>query len=307
MAARMAAFDAPMSSTATRRQLLHGALGALALGCAPPRGASALHALPASSRAVAEIEQRVGGRVGVFALDTGTGRSLAHRSEERFPMCSTFKWVLAAHVLARVDRRELSLEERVPYGPDALLEHAPATRAHLAEGSMSVAELAHAAVTVSDNTAANLLLAKTDGPSGLTRFVRAHGDSTTRLDRDEPALNDHERGDVRDTTSPRAMASLMRRILCDDALSAASRARLLEWLCASETGKERLRAGLPKDWTVGDKTGTGRRGAVHDVAIAWPPRRAPVLITAYLEGSEADVPVLVAAHAAIGALVAKEL
>lgn len=296
-----------MSLLLPRRELLRSTLAALATGCAPSRIEQRSRPPAVDGRSIAEIERRVGGRVGVFALDTGTGRSLAHRAEARFPMCSTFKWVLAAHVLARVDRRELSLDGRVPYGPDALLEHAPATRAHLAEGSMSVAELAHAAVTLSDNTAANLLLARTDGPPGLTRFVRAHGDGTTHLDRDEPSLNDHDPGDVRDTTSPRAMAMLMRRLLCSDALSAASRARLVEWLRASETGKERLRAGLPKDWAVGDKTGTGRRGAVHDVAIAWPPRRAPVLISAYLEGSEADVPVLVAAHAAIGAIVAKEL
>jgi beta-lactamase class A len=206
----------------------------------------------------------VGGRVGVFALDTGTGRQLAHRSDERFAMCSTFKWALAAAILARVDRAELSLDDRVPYGSSDLLEYAAATREHLAEGSMTVDALARAAVTVSDNTAANLLLAKVGGPAGLTHFVRSLSDPVTRLDRDEPALNANDPGDPRDTTSPRAMVGLMRRVLCGDALSTASRERVLGWLRACETGKDRLRAGLPPGWTVGDKTGSGGRNTIND-------------------------------------------
>ncbi|MDB4995938.1 MAG: Beta-lactamase, partial [Myxococcaceae bacterium] len=256
---------------------------------------------------LAEIEARIGGRVGVFALDTGTGRQLAHRPDERFAMCSTFKWALAAAVLARIDRGELSLEDHVPYGPTDLLEYAPITREHVGVGSMTVDALARAAVTVSDNTAANLLLAKIGGPAGLTELVRSLGDVVTRLDRDEPTLNENEPGDPRDTTSPRAMVDVMRKVLCGDALSPGSRARLLGWLRASETGKDRLRAGLPKDWSVGDKTGTGMHGAVNDVAIAVPPRRAPVLVAVYLSEGTAALAALVAAHADIGRLVAREL
>lgn len=290
---------------ATRRQLLLGTFGALAAGCAAPPAAAPASA-PAS-RALADLEARVGGRVGVFALDTGTGRELAHRADERFAMCSTFKWALAAAVLARVDRAELSLDERVPYAASELLEHAPTTRAHAAEGAMSVEALARAIVTVSDNTAANLLLAKVGGPAGLTRFVRAHGDTVTRLDRDEPTMNMVAPGDPRDTTSPRAMVGLLRRVLLGDALSPASRERLLGWLRACETGKERLRAGLPADWSVGDKTGSGPRGTINDVAIAVPPGRAPILVAAYMSEGPSGDRILPAAHAEVGRIVAREL
>jgi beta-lactamase class A len=293
-----------MIRTWTRRHLLLGTFGTLATACAPSRVA----AVPAGAQqSIAEIEARVGGRVGVFALDTGNGRQLAYRPDERFAMCSTFKWVLAAAVLARVDRAELSLPERVAYGKEDLLEHAPATREHVAEGSMTVDALAEAAVTVSDNTAANLLLAKIGGPAGFTQLVRSLGDPVTRLDRNEGSLNSNEPGDPRDTTSPRAMVGLMRRVLCGDVLSPAGRERLLGWLRACKTGQNRLRAGLPQGWTAGDKTGSGARGSVNDVAIAWPPGRAPILVAAYTSDSEAGLDALCAAHADVGRVVAREL
>jgi beta-lactamase class A len=253
---------------------------------------------------IADIEARVRGRVGVFALDTGSGRKVSHRPDERFAMCSTFKWALAAAVLARVDRAELSLSEPVAYGPADLLEHAPATRQHLAAGSMTIEALAEAAVRVSDNTAANLLLAKLGGPAGFTRFVRSLGDTVTRLDRNEPTLNANDPGDPRDTTSPRAMVELMRRALCADDLSPASRERLLGWLRACETGHHRLRAGLPGNWKVGDKTGSGGRSTINDVAIAVPPGRAPILIAAYMSDGPSGEVVLQSAQAEVGRLVA---
>ncbi len=256
-------------------------------------------------RPLADIESALGGRVGVFAIDTGSDRQLAHRADERFAMCSTFKWVLAAAVLSRAERGKLSLDERVPYGKADLLEYAPTTTRQAAEGFMTVGSLAEAALTVSDNTAANLLLAKLGGPAGLTEFARSLGDTVTRLDRNEPGLNENKAGDPRDTTSPRAMAGLMRKILCGDALSPAGRERLLGWLRACETGKDRLRAGLPRDWVAGDKTGSGQRGAVNDIAIATPPGRAPILIAAYLSDAESKFQASVAAHAEIGRLVAR--
>lgn len=283
--------------------------GALAAASAAARMALAAGRPAAGSvqdkpRSFAEIEAGVGGRLGVFAHDTQTGRELAHRADERFAMCSTFKWVLAADILARVDRGELSLDDRVPISASDLLEHAPFTRAHVAEGSLTVDALARAAVVVSDNTAANLLLAKVGGPRGLTRFVRSLGDPVTRLDRNEPALNSNQPGDPRDTTSPRAMAGLMRSLLCGDVLSTAGRDRLLGWLRACETGKERLRAGLPQDWIVGDKTGSGERGAVNDIAIATPPRRRPIVVAAYLSDGDAGPASLNAAQADIARAVA---
>ena len=256
------------------------------------------------SKPLAEIEARIGGRLGVYALDTGSGRELAHRADERFAMCSTFKWLLAAAVLARADRRSVALDEPIAYGRADLLEYAPVARENLPQGSMSVGALAQAAVTLSDNTAANLLLARIGGPAALTAFVRASGDDVTRLDRNEPELNRNTPGDPRDTTTPRSMVRLLRTLVLGTALQPESRARLTGWLRDCKTGAERLRAGLPHDWIVGDKTGTGRRGAVGDVAIATPPGRAPILIAAYCSDSRASVATLAAGHAAVGRVIA---
>jgi beta-lactamase class A len=252
------------------------------------------------------LEAASGGRLGVFAVDTGSGCAIGHRQDERFAMCSTFKWVLAAAVLARVDRGELSLGERIHYEPSDVLEYAPVTREHVAEGSLSIEALARAAVVLSDNTAANLLLSKVAGPAGLTQFCRRLGDSVTRLDRDEPSLNATTVGDSRDTTSPRAMAFLMQTILCGSVLAADSRERLLSWLFACETGKARLRAGLPATWRVGDKTGTGDTAA-NDVAIAFPPGRSPILIASYLSECRAPIETLNAAHAEVARMAARRL
>ncbi len=286
----------------TRRQLLLGAFG---LACAPSKPHGQDRSQVAS--VLTAIERRVGGRLGVCALDVGTGRQLGHREDERFAMCSTFKWLLGAAVLASADRGQLSLGERVAYGPGELLEYAPVTREHVDEGAMTIEALAEAAVIVSDNTAANLLLARTGGPPAFTRFCRALGDRVTRLDRDEPSLNENVSGDPRDTTTPRAMVALMRQILCGDALSRGRREQLLGWLQQSETGKHRLRAGLPGNWTVGDKTGSGSNGAVNDVAIATPPDRSPILIAVYLSEGKTDLHELQAAHVDVARLVAREL
>ena len=285
----------------SRRHFFFGALSLVVAGCREkPTRASA-------SLGLAEIERASGGRLGVFAMDTGTGKALHHRADERFAMCSTFKWVLAAAVLRHIDRGVLSFEQRIAFGEPDLLEYAPVTRRHLADGFMTVEALVEACVTLSDNTAANLLLRTVDGPAGLTHFIREHGDSVTRLDRDEPMLNTNERGDPRDTTSPRAMAHLMRRLLCDQGLAEPYRARLLAWMRACETGKNRLRAGFPHDWIVGDKTGSGLNNAINDVAIASPPGRAPVLVAAYLSGGSSTKDALEAAHAKVATVVAREL
>jgi beta-lactamase class A len=225
-------------------------------------------------------------------------------------MCSTFKWTLAAAVFARIDRGEGTLDERIALGPADLIEVAPVTRAHVGEGAMTAFDLASAAVTVSDNTAANLLLARVGGPQGLTAFFRQCGDTVTRLDRNEGTLNSNDPGDVRDTTSPRAMVGLMKAVLVGGALKTASRERLLALLRACETGKRRLRAGLPASWVVGDKTGTGENGAFNDLAIAIPPGRAPILIAAYMsEGPDDDDDATrhEAGHVAIARLVASQL
>ena len=272
-----------------------------ALAAAP----SAEEGLALAETRLAEIEAREGGRLGVFVRDTGTGATIEHRSDERFPMCSTFKLLTAAAALKRVDEGAERLDRKIAYGPSDLLEYAPIANAHVAEGGMTVADLCAAAIDWSDNTAGNLVLQSIGGPAGFTQFARSLGDNVTRLDRNEPTLNESLPGDERDTTSPRAMAATMQKVLVGDALSDASRSQLQMWLIGDKVGDKRLRAGLPPSWRIGDKTGTGDRGSTNAVAIIWPPGRAPLIATVYYTGSSASVDARNAVHKEIGALIAE--
>jgi len=238
-----------------------------------------------SISALRELERRNGGRLGVALLDTASGRRVAHRGDERFPMCSTFKFLAAALMLTRVDRGEDRLDRRIVFAESDLVPYSPATKEHAGPGGMTVDAICAAAVTLSDNTAGNLMLASFGGPAGLTAFVRGLGDPVTRLDRIETELNEGAPGDPRDTTSPLAMLGTMQKVVAGNVLSAGSRERLIGWLVANKTGDKRLRTGLPAAWRVGDKTGTGGNGSANDIAVAWPPGRAPVFIAAYYTGS----------------------
>ncbi len=229
-----------------------------------------------------EIEVSVAGRLGVAVLDTATGQLDGHRLDERFPMCSTFKFLAAAMVLARVDAGQERLDRRVVVTRESLLEWAPVASKHVGGAGMTMAELCEAAITVSDNTAANLLLASAGGPAAVTAFARRIGDAVTRLDRTEPTLNEGTPGDPRDTSTPRAMAQTLRTLLLGDALSTAGRVQLVQWMTANKVGGQRLRAGVPPDWRVADKTGTGRLGTTNDIGVLWPPGRAPLAVVGYL-------------------------
>jgi beta-lactamase class A len=242
---------------------------------------------PANNAAdrIAEINWRVGGRIGVAALDTGTGQHIDYKANERFPMCSTFKVLAAAAVLKLVDEGKEQLDRMVAYGKEDILEYAPVTTEHLKEGGMTLANLCAAAIEQSDNTAGNLLLRTIGGPSGLTSFLRAIGDETTRLDRMEPDLNTAIPGDERDTTTPVAMRDDLVRLLTGDVLSPASRRQLETWLAGNKTGAQMIRAGVPTSWRVGDKTGRGANGATNDVAILRPPNRPPIFLAIYSVGS----------------------
>ena len=234
---------------------------------------------------IKRLEKESGGRLGVCVLETASGVRHAHRGDERFPMCSTFKALAAAAVLSHVDAGKEQLSRRIKYDAAALTTYSPVTEKHVGDG-MTIAELCDAAITLSDNTAANLLLASIDGPAGLTRFARSLDDPFTRLDRNEPTLNEALADDPRDTTTPNAMASTLQiLILGTKALSAPSRAQLTEWLIGNKTGDTRLRAGLAKGWRVADKTGTGSNGTSNDIGVVWPSNTAPVVITAYLTGA----------------------
>ena len=217
-------------------------------------------------------------------------------------MCSTFKAALAGAILAKADSGALSLGDEVPVREADLIQHAPVVTAHIGRGRITVEALCAAIVEVSDNAAANLLLDRIGGPAGFTAFVRRCGDAVTRLDRKELELNSNIPGDPRDTTTPAAMLGLMRTLLLGDILSAPSRARLFAWMERSSTGLDRLRAAFPPGWRAGDKTGTGN-GANNDIAIAWPPNRAPILITSYIDAREVPNAARNAAHAKVAHLV----
>ncbi|TQF43848.1 beta-lactamase [Bradyrhizobium sp. UNPF46] len=256
-------------------------------------------------------ERESGGRIGVYAENLATGKKLAWRADERFVMCSTFKASLAACVLARVDRGEEQLAAMIPYGKADLLDYAPVAKQNLAAGAMSVTEMCKAIVELSDNTCANLLLARIGGPAALTAFWRSLGDSTSRLDHNEPELNRSPPGNPQDTTTPVAMAGNLRRLVVGEALTPASRTQLTEWMVNCKTGANRLRGGLPAGWIVGDKTGNNGKDASGDIAVVWPrpdtKPETPILITAYTQGGTPNPAQIEAAFARIGRMVAERL
>jgi len=294
-------------SQLTRRSLLLGATSFITIMRASATELQKLSGAQGPGKRIAAIEARLGGRMGAAALDTQTGKHFEHRATERFPMCSTFKVVLVSAILSRVDANQEKLDRFIHYTKADLLDYAPITKAHLQEGGMTISALCAAAIEYSDNTAANLLLNILGGPAHVTRYARSLGDSVTRLDRTEPTLNTAAPGDVRDTTSPSAMLHDMQTLLLEKkALSSNSRQRLDAWLVANTTGSGSLRAGLPSAWRIGDKTGSGKNGATNDIAICWPPNRAPILITAYFVGSSASDADRYAALAEVGRIVTDE-
>jgi beta-lactamase class A len=283
----------------TRRQVMSLAV-AVALAPAT-RAASAERTLKA-------LHKRVGGRLGVHILDSQSGRRIAYDDDSRYAMASTFKLMLAAALLWQVDKKALTLEHELAISAEDVLPTSPDVEAKLKTGatSMSVRDLCAAIVVSSDNAAANILLKGIGGPSAFTTFMRSIGDEKTRLDRTELDLNANLPGDPRDTTTPRAMVDSMLRVFTQDVVTMRSRALLIDWMMRSRTGLDRVRAGIPPGWQVGDKTGTGMSGAVNDLALAWPPERRPILIAVYMSESKLPVKDLAAAHAAIGRLVAEQ-
>lgn len=262
---------------------------------------------------IAALEQHHGGRLGVAVLDTANHRLVAHRGNERFPLCSVHKLFSASLVLARVDRGQERLDRRVVYAKGDLIAYSPFTEKHTGKPGVTIGEACKAAVTLSDNTAANLLLHSFGGPAAVTAYLRSLGDPVTRLDRYEPAMNDVGPGDPRDTTTPIAMLRDMQTLMLGNALSPASRQQLIAWMLADQTGGQRLHARLPGSWREGDKTGTGPRinNSVNDAAILWPPQRAdagaPILVTAFYAFSHQPEAQREAVLASVGGLVAESV
>lgn len=241
----------------------------------------------AAEAQLAQLERTLDGRLGVFVLDTADGAHLGFRANERFPFCSTFKVIVASAILDRSARVPGLLRQRVRYAQSELVTYSPVTEKHVADG-MTVAELCAAGIQYSDNTSANLLVKMLGGPEGVTAFARAVGDGAFRLDRWETELNSALPGDPRDTTTPEAMARSLQALALGNALQAPSRALLQDWMRGNTTGAARIRAGVPADWRVGDKTGTGDYGSANDIAVLWPPNRAPVVVAIYTTRHQQD-------------------
>lgn len=287
----------------SRRELLQAWIPAIAGIAICSRFSYAALMSPSSFEAqVKALEKKSGGRLGVAILNTATGTQLGYRANERFPMCSTFKVLAVGEVLTRVDQGKEYLGRIVHFSKSDLIAYSPATEKRVGQG-MSIAELCAAAMTLSDNTAANLLLATIGGPPGVTRFVRTLGDNVTRLDRIEPGLNEALPGDPRDTSSPKAMATDLRTLVLGNQLSANSKTQLTEWLLENKTGDKRLRAGVPRGWKIGDKTGSGDNGTANDMGIIWPPGHAPILAAVYLTGATVDSDARERTIAAVGEMI----
>lgn len=233
------------------------------------------------------LEAKSGGRLGVAMISLG-GEARGHRLTERFALCSTFKLPLAAMVLWAADQGQIALSERLPYSKQDVLGNSPVTQARVGEGALSIEDLARAAQVTSDNTAGELLLRRLGGPSMLTAWLASLGDTTTRLDHYLDRLQLTGSPDGSDTTTPQAMAHTILTLTTGDALSLASRVKLLAWMRATRTGERRLRAGLPSAWAMGHKTGTGiaagTNNQINDVAIAFPPGRPPLALAVYYQG-----------------------
>lgn len=242
----------------------------------------ALFAATSSSpqQQLAALEQAAGGRLGVSARNARTGATVTHRADERFPMCSTFKAMLAAAVLARQASDATLLAQRISYQKNELVTYSPITEKHLADG-MTVAELCAATVQYSDNSAANFLMKLLGGPQAVTAFARSIGNDVFQLERWETELNSAIPGEVRDTTSPAAMTHSLQQLLLGNSLPSPQRQQLESWMRGNTTGDQRIRAGLPAGWSAADKTGSGAYGTVNDIGVAWSPDGTPLVIAIY--------------------------
>lgn len=238
---------------------------------------------------IKEIEASLGAQVGYVAMDFSSGHILeSYNSVNRFPMMSTFKVLLCASVLSLVDSGSENLDNRIFYHYSNLVEYSPITEKHVLDG-MTVGELCHAAITMSDNTAANLLLKQIGGPEKLTIFLRDIGDNLTRLDRWEPLLNEAIPDDVRDTTTPEAMAKTLNKLLSGKVLTVNSRQQLMNWMESDQVGETLLRSILPEGWFIADKTGAGEQGSRGIIAVIGPDRNSSRIIIIYLTGTKATM------------------
>ncbi len=245
------------------------------------------------------------GRIGVSAVNTANDVWIHYRAEERFPVTSTFKVIAVAAILKLSVKDANLLQQIIKYAESDLVSWSPVTEKNVSEG-MSIAALCAATIQYSDNTAANLLMKVLGGPEAVTQFARSIGDDTFRLDRWETELNSAIPEDLRDTTTPKAMARSLRQLVLGDVLPEAQRTQLQNWLKGNTTGDASIRASVPKDWTVADKTGGGAYGTTNDIAVLWPPKGAPIVVAIYFTHNTQDAPSRKDVIAAATALLIKE-
>lgn len=243
----------------------------------------------AIQKKLAALEAFSGGRIGLYAINTGDNTRLQYHATERFPMCSTSKVMTVSAILEQSTKDDHLLQFKVAYTKKDVESsgYAPITKNHVIEG-MLISELCKAAITQSDSTAMNLLMKKLGGPEAVTSFSRSIGDNNFRLDRYEPDLNSAIPGDLRDTTTPKAMTESLNKLVFGDALELSQQNQLLAWLKGNTTGSARIRAGVPKGWLVGDKTGTGSYGTTNDIGIIWPPQGSPIVVSIYFTQNKKD-------------------
>ncbi len=254
------------------------------------RAAAAPRVTPAAvdPPALAELERREGARIGVFALDTGSGRVVGHRADERFPFASTIKAMAAGVAFRRASAEQLARVVQIE--PSDVVRWSPLVEDHVDMG-LSLQALVNASLQWSDNAAVNLVVDELGGSEQFERELRALGDRVTSIDRPEPDLNEAVPGDTRDTTTPRAIGQNLRRLVLGDVLTPRRRELLRSMMLANTTGDRTIRAGVPQSWTVADKTGTAGYGTRNDVAVAWPPRGKPVVLAVYTtHPSSSDAP-----------------
>lgn len=251
-----------------------------------PESGSPDPAIPATDARIEALEQRHGVVAGLSAVNLSSGRSLAHRADERFAMCSTFKTYAAAAVVAMSERGELALTDTVGIAAADIIAHSPVTATRVG-ATMTLSELCRAALQQSDNAAANQLLRVLGGPSAITEFARSIGDEESRLDRWETELNSAVPGDLRDTTTAAAMGTGYRNLLTGEALSAPGRDQLTDWMRGNQTSS--MRSGLPAGWTTADKSGSGGYGTTNDVGVVYAPD-GRILLLAIMTRSATDDP-----------------
>lgn len=252
------------------------------------------------TKVVQAEEKTLQARVGMAVFDTNTGETWQYRGDERFPLNSTHKAFACAALLAKVDEKSLTLDQPVSIRKEMLVPYSPITEKSLAPQTITFGDVCHAAVSYSDNTAANVVFDAIGGPTGFTSYMRSIGDEKTRLDRKEPELNEATPGDVHDTTTPNAIVNSLRKILLGDVLSVSSRAELTQWMLTDQVAGALLRASLPSDWKIADKTGAGGYGSRSIVAVIWPPSKQPLVVGIYVTQTKASMQASNQAIAKIG-------